>query len=138
MKTKKMYLFLALVALIAAQLACAVGSGEPAIANIRVAKDEDGKQVAATFGDNETVYIVSDVSNAVVGNNVTARLYVDKVEGYDHGYFVNEVTIDITEEGSNLVSFYFEAPDGGWAIGAFYVEVYFNGTLASAVNFEIK
>ncbi|MCZ2126313.1 MAG: hypothetical protein LC099_00890 [Anaerolineales bacterium] len=134
---KKWSIFLALFALLAAQLACAVG-GEPTLSNVRTAKDEDGKQTTTTFGELDTVYIVADLANAAVGNNVTARLYVDKVDGYDHGYFGGESSIDITTTDVGLVYFYFEAPDGGWAKGSFYVEVYFNGTLNSTVNFTIQ
>lgn len=136
MNTKKLSVLFAAIVLIAAQLACALG--EPALENVRVAKDQDGVQPANTFGAFETVFIVGDLSNAVAGNQVTSRWYAENVPGVDPNFFIDESTIDVTDSSINLVYFFFEAPSDGWPAGTYKVEVFFNGALNSTVRFTIQ
>ncbi|GMV33847.1 MAG: hypothetical protein DCC59_07790 [Chloroflexi bacterium] len=137
MSTKKLSIFLALFALILAQLACA--AGEPSLSNVRTAKDEDGKQATSTFGAFDTVYVVADLSNGVMGNQVSSRWFFDNVPGFESGALIDESTIDITEDSFNgTVYFYFPAQTDGWPVGTYKVEVYFNGTLNSTVNFTVQ
>ena len=70
MKSKKLSILLAAIMLIAAQLACA--AGEPTFSNVRTARDADGAQPATTFSSLDTVYVVGDLANGVIGNNVTS------------------------------------------------------------------
>ena len=136
MNTKKFSILLAAIVLIAAQLACA--AGEPAFSNVRTARDADGTQPSTTFGSFDTVYVVGDLANGVIGNNVTARLYVDSVEGYDPNFFVGEAAIDVDEDNITLIYFYFEPPADGWPAGTYKVEVYFNGVLNTTLNYSIQ
>ena len=136
MNTKKLSILLAAIVLIAAQLACA--AGEPSFGNVRTAKDQDGAQPSTTFSSFDTVYVVGDLSNGVIGNNVTARLYVDNVEGYDPNFFVGEAAIDVDQDNIDLIYFYFEPPTDGWPAGTYKVEVYFNGTLNTTLNYSIQ
>lgn len=136
MNTKKLPIFLALFALILAQLACA--AGEPALSNVRTAKDEDGAQATNVFGPNDTIYVVADLSNGVPGNQITSRWFVENVPGYDSG-LLDESTIDVTEESFNgTVYFYFPPQTDGWPAGTYKVEVYFNGALNTTVNFSVQ
>jgi len=137
MNTKKISILLAAIVLIAVQLACAFG-GEPSLSNLRTARDQDGTQTTSTFGSLDTVYVVGDLANVTVGNNATARLFVDNVQGYDPNFFVGEAALDITEKNLTLVYFYFEAPSDGWPAGTYRVEVYFNGALNNTVRFTIQ
>lgn len=136
MNTKRISILLAAVLLIAAQLACAVG--EPTLSNVRTSKDQEGTQSASTFGTFDTVYVVGDLANSVVGNQVTSRWYAESVEGLDPGFFIDESTIDVNEDGIDYVYFYFEPPTDGWPVGTYKVEVFFNGVLTSTVNFSIQ
>lgn len=136
MNAKKLPILLAAIVLIAAQFACA--AGEPALANVRMAKDKDGAQPATTFGARDTVYVVADLSNAAAGNQVTSRWYAENVPGVDPNFFIDESTIDVTDTTINLIYFFFEAPPDGWPAGTYKVEVYFNGALNSTVNFTIQ
>jgi hypothetical protein len=137
MNTKKLPIFLALFALILAQLACAVG--EPTLSNVRTARDEDGAQVTSTFGAFDTIYVVADLSNGVVGNQVTSRWFFDNVPGFQSGGLIDESTIDITDDAFNgTVYFFFPAQTDGWPAGTYKVEVYFNGALNSTVFFTVQ
>lgn len=137
MNAKKLSILVAALVLIAAQLACAVG-GEPALSNVRVSSDQEGKSPATTFGTFDTVYVVGDLANAVEGNNVTSRWYAENVPGVDANFFIDESKIDIGKDPIDFVYFYFEPPTDGWPTGTYKVEVYFNGALNSTVNFTIQ
>ena len=133
----KVSILFAVAALVASTLACALG--EPALSNVRVAKDQDGTQVSSVFGHADTIYAVSDISNGVAGNVVTSKWTVVSVEGYDSGFVIDEVDLTLDEDQlSYTVYFYFEPPDGGWPVGTYQVEVFFNGATVSTVQFSVQ
>ncbi len=137
MRSKKLSILLAVIALFLAQLACAVG--EPTLSNVRTARDSDGAQPATTFGVFDTVYVVSDLANGVAGNVITSRWYAENVEGVDPNFLIDEADINVTEETFNgTIYFYFEPPADGWPTGTFRVEIYFNGTLTGTAQFSIQ
>ena len=82
MNAKKLSILFAVVVVIAAQLACAVG-GEPSLSNMRSARDSDGNQPSTTFGAFDTVYVVGNLANGAAGNQVVSRWYAVNVPGYD-------------------------------------------------------
>ena len=133
----KVSILLAVAALVVSTLACALG--EPALSNVRVAKDQDGTQVSSVFGPADTIYAVSDLSNGVAGNVVTSKWTVVSVEGYDPGFVIDEVDLTLDEDQlSYTVYFYFEPPEGGWPVGTYQVDVLFNGTSVSTVQFTVQ
>ncbi len=137
MKANKISILLAVTALIASSLACALG--EPTLSNVRVARDQDGTQLSTTFSATDTIYVVSDLANGKAGNVVTSRWSVVSVDGYDPGFVIDEVDLTLDEDQlSYTVYFYFEPPEGGWPAGTFQVEVFFNGTPASTVQFTVQ
>ncbi|MCQ3935947.1 MAG: hypothetical protein DPW18_02750 [Chloroflexi bacterium] len=137
MKSKKFTVLLAVLALVAAQLACALG--EPTLSNVRTAKDADGVQTTSTFGAFDTVYVVSDLSNGVAGNIITSKWFAENVDGVDPNFLIDEADINVTEESFNgTIYFYFEPPTDGWPTGTYRVEVYFNGALTGTVNFSVQ
>jgi len=134
----KISIALAVTALIISSLACAVG--EPTLSNVRTATDEDGTQVTTVFSAADTIYVVSDLANGKTGNVVTSNWSVVSVEGYDPGYLIDSVDITLDEDKlAYTIFFYFEAPaDGGWPAGTYQVEVLFNGTSNSTVQFTVQ
>lgn len=137
MKANKISILLAVAVLIASSLACALG--QPALSNVRVARDQDGTQLSTTFSTTDTVYVVSDLANGKAGNVVTSKWTVVSVEGYDPGFVIDEVDLTLdADQLSYTVYFYFEPPDGGWPLGTYQVEVSFNGASVSTVQFTIQ
>ncbi len=138
MKSKnKVSIFLAVVTLVVSTLACALG--EPALSNVRVAKDQDGAQVTSVFSPTDTIYAVSDLSNGVAGNVVTSKWTVVSVEGYDPGFVIDEVDLTLDEDQlSYTVYFYFAPPEGGWPVGTYQVEVFFNGVTVNTIQFSVQ
>ncbi len=137
MNSKKVSILLAVIVLVLAQLACAVG--EPTLSNVRTARDSDGAQPSTTFGVFDTVYVVSDLANGVAGNIITSRWFAENVEGVDPNFLIDEADINVTEETFNgTIYFYFEPPADGWPTGTYRVEIYFNGALTGTAQFSIQ
>jgi len=137
MKSNNLSILLAVTALFVSTLACAFG--QPTLGNVRVAKDQDGAQTAAVFGAADTIYVVGDLANGVAGNVVTSKWYVVSVEGYEPGFLIDSVDLTLDKDQlSYTVYFYFEPPDGGWPVGTYKVEIYFNGVLNNTVEFTVQ
>lgn len=136
MKTRTFPIFLAITALIAASLACAVG-GELSLSNARASFDQDGKQVTTTFSPNDTVYVVADLANAPLGTVVTSKWFAVNAEGMDPNELIDEADINVNQENfSGTVYFYFP-PSTPWPSGSYAVELYLNGTLTTSVTFSV-
>lgn len=137
MKNKLIVLF-AVLALVASSLACSFG--EPTLDNVRMAKDQDGEQPSSVFSVTDTVYVVTDLSNGVIGNVVTSKWIAVDVENTEPNLVFDEADINIEEDGFNgTVYFYYPPPvDGAWPLGSYQVEVYFNDVLISTVDFTVE
>lgn len=137
MKNRMIVLFAAL-ALVASSLACSFG--DPTLDNVRTAFDEDGEQPSTVFGNSDTIYVVSDLSNGVIGNVITSKWYAVSVEGIEANFLFDEADINIEEDGFNGTVYFFYPPpdDGGWPVGSYSVEIYFNGALVSTVAFTVQ
>lgn len=139
MKSKKLSILLAVLALIISTLACALG-GEPTLSNVRTAKDQDGAQPAAIFATTETVYVVSDLSSGVKGNLITSKWYAVDVADTEPNLLIDTAEIPIEDETfDGTIYFFFEPPiEGVWPVGSYKVEIYFNGVLNSTVQFTVE
>ncbi|GAB4449272.1 MAG: hypothetical protein OHK0041_10320 [Anaerolineales bacterium] len=136
MKNKLIVLF-AVLALIASSLACSFG--DPTLDNVRTAKDQEGSQTASVFSTSDTVYVVSDLSNGKQGNVVTSKWYAVNVEGIEANLKFDEADITIEDATFNgNVYFYYPPPEGGWPLGSYKVEIYFNDSLVSTVEFSVQ
>lgn len=132
----KFSILLAVLALIASTLACASVLGEPTLSNVRTAKDEAGTQPSSVFGENDTVYLISDLSNTIKGNEVTTKLYAVNVEGVDPNYLIAESTKPLEED--ILTGTWTVTIDPPWDKGSYKAEVSFNGKLIDTVEFTIE
>lgn len=134
----KLPILLALLALVASSLACAVG-GDPTLSNTRTALDEDGINTTSSFGAFDTVYVVNDLANGVSGNVVSSDWYAESAEGVDPNFLIDTVEYTVVDETYNgIIFFYFEPPDGGWPLGTYRVEVSFNGVPSATVRFTVQ
>jgi hypothetical protein len=136
----KLPILLAVLALVVSTLACAaLGGGEPTLSNTRTALDQDGVNTTSTFSTSDTVYVVNDLANGVEGNVISSTWYAANVEGYDPDFVIDTVEYTVAA-GDNVdtIYFYFEPPEGGWPIGAYRVEVFFNGAPSATVTFTVQ
>ena len=139
MKSKKLSILLAVLALIISTLACALG-GEPTLSNVRTAKDQDGAQPASIFATTETVFVVSDLASGVKGHLITSKWYAVNVADTEPNLLIDTAEIPIEDETfDGTIYFFFEPPvEGVWPVGSYKVEIYFNGVLNSTVQFTVE
>lgn len=135
----KLSILLAVLALAASSLACALGGGDPTLSNTRTALDEDGVNTTSTFGAFDTVYVVNDLANGVSGNVITSNWYAESVDGVDPNFLIDTVEYTVTDETyDGTIYFYFEPPTDGWPAGTYRVEVSFNGVPSATVRFTVQ
>lgn len=135
----KLSILLAVLALAASSLACALGGGDPTLSNTRTALDEDGVNTTSTFGAFDTVYVVNDLANGVSGNVITSNWYAESVDGVDPNFLIDTVEYTVTDETyDGTIYFYFEPPTDGWPAGTYSVEVSFNGVPSATVRFTVQ
>jgi hypothetical protein len=123
MNAKRWNLVCALLIVLAATLACKFCFTTANISSRKVSKDKQASTATSSFGPQDTVYAVAQVSNAPDKMKLKARLLFDKVEGSKSGDPVPgaETTIDLP--GSATGTFTFTPTDAGWPAGSYKVEV---------------
>jgi hypothetical protein len=137
MNKRYLPIILALLALLAANLACAFG-GELGLSNGRTAFDEDGAKPTSVFGPNDAIYAVADLSNAPVGTLLNSKWYYISVEGIAPNTLIDEADLSIDQDNfTGTVHFFFPA-NSNWPVGTYAVELYLNGTLIQTVNYSVK
>ena len=120
MQTKRWNLSLVLGLLLAGSVACSFTTAN--ISGLKLSKDKVGNQPTSSFGADDTVYGVAEVSNAPGKVKVKGRLVVDEVEGQQSGPIPGlETTVDLP--GSGTATFTFSPPTAGWPKGKYKLEV---------------
>jgi predicted small lipoprotein YifL len=133
----KFSILLAVLALLASTLACAVG-GELSLTNARMSTDSDGKNVTTTFSPTDVFYVVADLANAPTGTKVDAKWIAVDIPGEQANSVFKETNyVTDTDNFSGIV--YFElSNDSGWPAGSYKVELYLNGALAQSLDFTVQ
>lgn len=123
MNTKRWSLACALGLLLVSALACKFSFTTANISSLKISKDKAAGTTTSSFGPNDTVYALAEVSNAPSKMKLKGRLLIDKVEGYQSGSSVPgaETTLDLP--GSATGTFTFSPNSGGWPNGSYKVEV---------------
>jgi hypothetical protein len=131
-------ILLAILALVFSSLACEALSTEMTLENLRMAYDENGRQVTSTFSAADVFYAVAELENATQGAVVTARWTAVDVAETEAGLEFQEQTIDITEEKSTGTIYFQLSNDDGWPVGLYRVDIYLNDTLAQSLEFSVE
>lgn len=129
---------LAVLALVFSSLACEALSTEMSVENLRMAYDQDGKQVTSTFSDTDIFYAVADLNNATQGMVVKAKWVAVDVADTEAGLEFQEQTIDITEESFSGTIYFQLSNDDGWPAGLYRVDIYLNDTLGQSLEFNVQ
>lgn len=137
MNKRTLPIFLALLVLAAASLACSFG-GKLSLSNARTAYDEDAAQPTSVFAPGDAIYVVADLANAPVGTLVVSKWYYVSVDGVAPNTLIDEADITIDKDGfTGTVHFYFPA-GSDWPVGTYAVELYLNGELIESVNYSVQ
>jgi len=130
-------ILLAVFALIASTLACAVG-GELSLTNARMSLDQDGKNVTTTFKPTDALYAVADLSNAPKGTKVDAKWIAVDVPGEQANSVFKETNYVTDTDGFSGIVYFQLTNDNGWPAGSYKVEFYLNGALSQTLEFKVQ
>lgn len=133
----RLSILLAVSALIASALACAVG-GELSLENARMAFDSDGQNVTTTFSPSDVFYVVADLNNAPAGTVVDAKWIAVSVEGSGANEVFYEQSYENSEDGFTGIVYFQLSNDSPWPTGSYKVELYLNGALTQTVAFSVQ
>ena len=137
MKSKKLSVLLALIALMASTLACMFGGGEPSLTNPRMSTNSDGTDTVTVYSGGDAFYAVADLSNVETGSVVDAKWYLVSAEEYESGE-IESSSLTIEDKSLyNYVSFELTSTEL-WPAGEYKVELYLNGALAHTINFSVQ
>lgn len=120
--TKRWILAPCLLLLLAAASACSFSASTANISSLKLGKDKDAAQETSSFGANDTIYGVAEISNVPSKVKVTGRLVVDDVSGEQSGPIPGlEKTLEFPSSGT--ANFNFSPPPAGWPKGKYKLEV---------------
>ena len=118
MRTQRRNLAFSLGLLLVAALACKFNASTANISSLKIGKDKDISQEASSFGPNDTIYAVAEISNASEKLKAKGRLVFDDVPGQQSGPIPGlEKTLDLP--GSATANFTFSPPASGWPPGKY-------------------
>ena len=137
MKNRYMVL-LAVLALVVSSLACALGSTELGLTNLRMAFDKDGNNPTTTFAPTDVFYAVADLANAPQGTNVEAKWTAVNAADTEPNLEFQTQTLDITEESFSGTIYFQLSNDEGWPTGQYKVDLYLNGNLTQTAEFSVQ
>ena len=137
MKNKFAVLF-AVLALVLSSLACAIGNTELGLTNLRMALDQDGKNVTTTFSSADVFYAVADLANAPQGTKMEAKWTAVNAADTEPNLEFQTQTLDITEDNYSGTIYFQLSNDEGWPTGQYKVDLYLNGTLAQTAEFSVQ
>jgi hypothetical protein len=137
MKNKYMVLF-AVFALVVSSLACSFGNTELGLTNLRMALDQDGKNVTTTFSPTDVFYAVADLANAPQSTKVEAKWTAVNAADTEPNLEFQTQNLDITEESFSGTIYFQLSNDEGWPTGQYKVDLYLNGTLAQTAEFSVQ
>jgi len=134
----KFVVLLAVLSLFVSSLACALGSTELGLTNLRMAFDEDGENVTTTFSPTDIFYAVADLANAPQGTQVEAKWTAVNAADTEPNLEFQTQTLDITEETFTGTIYFQLSNDEGWPTGQYKVDLYLDGALAQTAEFSVQ
>lgn len=134
MKNKLSILF-ALIALLAATLAC--GTTAPAgVSNIQMSTDQEAANITTTFAPTDEIYVTFDVNEVEAGSGIQIKWYALNIEGQDPESPFTTSDYTYNDEDSIYANIY--STDGGFPTGQYKVEIYLNGAKVGEQQFSVQ
>jgi hypothetical protein len=132
-------LLFVITALLAAGLACDLGSPSLSLEGLRLARDSGGESVASTFSPGDSFYVVGEIRNAPAGTQVEARWLYVAVAGEQPGSLVFEQVLDDFSEQTYYRKIYFQlSREDPWPPGEYKVDIYLNKNLVNSLPFSVR
>jgi hypothetical protein len=135
MKTRNFPILLALIALIAAGLACGAPAA-PTVSNFYMATDEQGTNHTTVFSSTDDFFVFFDVKNVPAGTPFQSQWFALNVEGMDPSSPFH--TIDYNLEDNVTTVFFQLTNSDGWPVGNYRVDIYMNGAKVGEQAFSVR
>ncbi len=141
MKTRRFFVMLAAVAVLAATLACNALNTfvtGPTVSNIRMTTDSSGSTSTSTYAPGNAFYVFADLKGLSKGSVVQAKWYAVNAQGVQQNTVLN--TSDYSyESGIGYVYFQLTTNDGSdWPTGSYKVELYLDGSKVGEQAFTVQ
>ena len=112
----------------------ACGSGDPYFEDARMTVDKAGDHETGTYAPDDTFYLVVDVKHASGDTSSTAVWRIVQAMGEQPNYLIGSYSI----EGSGGKVFHAQAPDEGWPVGQYAVDLYLDQVLQETLEFTVE
>jgi hypothetical protein len=118
-----------------AALACGGSFSTAKISGAVLSADPSGSPETAVFSpDQQTFYLLVDLSNAPDDTTVKSVWTAVEAEGVEPNFAIDETSVT---SGDGTVTFDL-TNDGPWPTGTYQVEVYLNDELDRTIPFEVR
>ncbi len=139
--TRRFFVMLASVAVLAATLACnalSTFAAGPTVSNIRMTTDSSGSTSTSTYAPGDAFYVFADLKGLSKGSVVQAKWYAVNAQGVQQNTVLN--TSDYSyETGIGYVYFQLTTNDGSdWPTGSYKVELYLDGSKVGEQGFIVQ
>lgn len=134
MKSNKLPVILALIALILASLACEFSASTANIADAWLSADEAGDQRVTSFAPDAIFYAQVDLQNAPDDTVLKAVWTVVDAQDTEPNLVITETEFTT---GDGVINFNL-SNDNLWPIGKYKVDIYMNGELVKTLDFEVQ
>jgi hypothetical protein len=134
MTRNKLSLFVAVVALAAAVLACGFSASTARITEAFLSADPDGAEPTNVFFPEETFYLIVELANAPEDTRVKAVWVAVDVDEVDFDTVIDEAELE-TCDGRLTFDL---ANDELWPAGNYKVDVYLNDNVVETLEFSVE
>jgi hypothetical protein len=133
MRTKKLSLIFAIALMLGPCLSSAFSRPGANIKGVKLGKEKGVSEEVDTFGSEDTIWVLTGVSDVSGALHIKARLVVEDVPGQRSGPVPGlEATLDISQEAR--ADFHFSPPNKGWPKGKYSIEVLLIGDDGSEID----
>jgi hypothetical protein len=124
----------AVLALLAASLACGVSASTANVRDAYLARDPEGSERVDIFFADETFYLIVDLANAPDDTSVRAVWTAVDADGVELNTLIDEAAL---ESGDGRVTFDL-SNDSLWPEGNYKVDLYLNEKLERTLEFSVE
>lgn len=133
MKHRYFKLWMILLVLLAASLACNFSATTANISEVFMSRDAEGNGSTTSFAQDEVFYCFVRLSNAPDDTSLKAVWKVVDVEGEESGMVLQELEL-VAGSGTHQFSL---SNQNLWPYGVYGVDIYMNGEFQKSVEFRV-
>ena len=134
----RLFLFLAILTLVLSSPACSSTNRQPMVSNLRMALDQEGRDIRSSFAPNDIFYAVAEIANAPRGTKLETKWIAVNTMGADPNFEFQTQTLDLTDETVTGKIYFQLSNDKPWPAGQYRVELYLNSAPAGSAGFIVQ